>query len=371
MQSLRDLLKRLAVLGAALAVSIAIGAVLIALVGVDVSKAMKALLLGPWTAYGIPEILVRATPLLLVGLGIIVSFRTGVLNIGGEGQMLVGGIAGAAMALSLPMLSSWLAIPLMLVIGTMAGALWGGLAGWLRAKFEVSELLSTIMLNNIAIQIMTYVVRGPLADPSEVSSMGYGYNQTAVLPKNAWLPRLVPRSRLHWGFVLALFLAVFVLIFLWRTVFGYRFRAVGASAEASKYAGINVQRYFVASMAIAGGFAGLAGIVEVSGLVHRAGTQGYSAGYGFTGIVAALFGQLHPIGLIVSSILFGALLVGADMMQQAVSIPAAIVVALQGLVILSVVVADTFLNRPSDQTWGISRRIRSALGGLKKIWVTR
>ena len=197
-----------------------------------------------------------------------------------------------------------------------------------------------------------------MIDPQEVA-YGTGVPQTALVPSAVWLSRLIPGTRLNTGFVLALVLAVAVYVLLMKTTVGYRLRAVGAGPEAAKYAGINVPFYMVLSMFLAGALAGLAGTVEVLGVHHRA-LEDISAGYGFSAIVAALFGRLHPIGVIPASILFGALILGADMMQRAVSIPAAIVMVIQGFIILFVVGSDIFIRRPElleqFRTW---RRRRS------------
>ncbi len=196
------------------------------------------------------------------------------------------------------------------------------------------------MLNQIAIQLYLFLIRGPLIDPKEVS-YGTGVPQTALIPEQIWLSRLIPGTRLHSGLIIALVLAILVYLLLWHTSIGYRMRAVGAGPEAARYAGINVEWYLVLAMALAGGMAGLAGVVEVTGVHHRA-LEGLSAGYGFSGIVAALFGRLHPLGTIPAAVLFGALLLGADMMQRAVNIPAAMIMVIQGLVVLFVVSSDYF-----------------------------
>lgn len=338
-------LRQLVVLMCALILALVVGGLLLAIAGADPVRAYRSMFLGPLTGrYGITETLVRATPLLLVGLGIVISFRTGILNIGGEGQMVMGAVAGGALALTLPEWPGVLLLPLVLLAGAAAGAVWGGFAGWLKARLAVNEILSTIMLNQIALQFCLYLIRGPMIDPQEVA-YGTGCPQTALLPQQVWLARVVPGTRFHWGFLLAVALAVLVYLMLWRTTIGYRMRAVGAGPQAARYAGIRVEAYLVLAMALAGAFAGLAGIVEVLGVHHRV-LEGLSAGYGFSGIVAALFGRLHPLGAVPAALLFGMLVLGADMMQRAVAIPAAIVMAIQGLVVLFVVGADLFIRRP-------------------------
>ena len=336
-----------------------IGAVFILLAKSDPVRAYGVMLSGPFSSkFGLTETLVRATPLLLTGLGIIVSFRSGVLNIGGEGQILIGAIASAGVALTLAGLPSLVLFPLVLLTGAIAGGIWGGLAGFLKARLNVNEILSTVMLNQIAAQLYLLLIRGILIDPQELA-YGTGVPQTALVPDAVWLSRLIPGTRLNTGFILALVLAGAVYFLLMKTTVGYRLRAVGAGPEAARYAGINVPFNMVLSMFLAGALAGLAGTVEVLGVHHRA-LEDISAGYGFSAIVAALFGRLHPIGIVPASILFGALILGADMMQRAVSIPAAIVMVIQGFVILFVVASDVFIRRPElMDRWKLWRSRRS------------
>ncbi|HEY8875557.1 MAG TPA: ABC transporter permease [Desulfosporosinus sp.] len=337
----RMFMKQIVILLAALAGALLVGALFLLLAKSDPIKAYGVMFSGPvHDKYGITETLVRSVPLLLVGLGIVISFRSGIINIGGEGQILAGAIGAAAVANALPDLPAVILLPMVFVVGGTCGAIWGGIAGWLKARLSVNEILSTVMLNQIAIQLYLFLIRGPLIDPKEVS-YGTGVPQTALIPEQIWLSRLIPGTRLHSGLIIALVLAILVYLLLWHTSIGYRMRAVGAGPEAARYAGINVEWYLVLAMALAGGMAGLAGVVEVTGVHHRA-LEGLSAGYGFSGIVAALFGRLHPLGTIPAAVLFGALLLGADMMQRAVNIPAAMIMVIQGLVVLFVVSSDYF-----------------------------
>ena len=179
-------------------------------------------------------------------------------------------------------------------MGFLAGAVWGFVPGILKARLGVNEILSTVMMNAIALQLMNLLLRGPLMDPAGVTA-GTFLAQSERLPEQVWLPRLVPQTLLHAGAIIAVVLAVVVYIFLWRTTIGYRIRAVGLNPDASRYAGITVPFYQALSLTLAGGFAGLAGVVEVIGVQHRL-LEGITSGYGFSGIVAALFGGLHPLG---------------------------------------------------------------------------
>ena len=256
----------------------------------------------------------------------------------------------------------------------VAGGFWGAIAGYLKAKMDVNEILSTVMLNAIAIQIGFFLLRGPMLDPAELAA-GTNIPQSARLPRTADMPRftdiaqslgitrtaeeagiggylgeiynvLVQPSRLHSGFIFAVIMAILVYIFLWRTTIGYRIRAVGLNRDASRYAGMNVPRTIILSMTLSGMFAGLAGAVEILGLHHRMfEPESVSAGYGFTGIVVALFGKLHPLGIIPSSILFGGLLVGGDKMQRVMQVPQVLTLAIVGLIILFVVSTDYLVRK--------------------------
>jgi general nucleoside transport system permease protein len=293
------------------------------------------------------EIVVRAVPLILVALGVTISFRSGILNIGAEGQMLVGILASTAVAVAFPGLPKLVLLPLSLAAGAAAGALWGGIAGVLRARLEVNEILSTVMLNYVAAQLYTYLLRGPMIDPDELMT-GSGTPQSIRLPRSAWLDRLVPGTRLHTGLLLALVLAFLVWLLLWRTTLGYRLRAAGAGSKAARYAGIHVERSLVVAMLFAGGFAGLAGAVEVAGVHHRA-IEAISSGYGFAGIVVALFGGLHPAGIVPAAAFFGLMLVGADMTQRSAGVPGNMVLVIEGVIILAIVSARMFVNNPYAQ----------------------
>ncbi|MFZ3078133.1 MAG: ABC transporter permease, partial [Bellilinea sp.] len=313
-----------------------IGAVMLAALGANPLEAYGAMLQGAFgDKSGITQTLVKATPLLLVGLGVCIAFRGGVINIGGEGQIIVGALAATAFSIGFKDMSGWILLPMSMIMGALAGAVWGGIPGILKAKLGVNEILSTVMMNAIAVQFSNYLLRGPMIDPKEIEQ-GTRIAQSALLPKAVWLTRLVPQTLLHSGAILAVILAVLVYIFLWRTTIGYRIRAVGLNIDAARYAGIKVPLYQALALILGGGFAGLAGAVEVMGVQHRM-MENLASGYGFSGIVAALFGALHPLGSIPASVLFGGLLVGADKMQRAVQVPSSLIDALLGLVVLFVV----------------------------------
>ena len=335
----------------AVLLALAVGAILLLALGVNPLAAYGTLVGGALgNVNGLAQTLTKAIPLLLVGVGICIAFRGGTINIGGEGQIIVGALATTALSLWLRDLPGVLLLPLSVFAGAAAGAVWGGVAGVLKARLGVNEILTTVMLNQIALQLMNFLLRGPLLDPAQRAA-GTNIAQSEALPESVWLARLIPRTLLHSGLFLALVLAVLVYILLWRTTIGYRIRAVGLNQAASRYAGIPVARYLALSMILSGAFCGLAGAVEVMGVHHRA-IEGLSGGYGFSGIVAALFGKLHPLGTIPASALFGALLVGADKMQRATQVPSSLIVALQGLVVLFVVSSDLYVRRRARRRVG-------------------
>ncbi|MFL7871403.1 MAG: ABC transporter permease [Anaerolineales bacterium] len=328
--------------------ALAVGAVMLLFLRANPLEAYAALWDGAFgSTNALAETLVKATPLLLVALGICISFRGDVINIGGEGQMIVGAILATWVGLTFTSLPGWLVIVLAMLAGFLGGGIWGGIPGFLKAYFNVNEILSTVMMNAIAVQLMNFMLRGPMIDPSQ-AELASKIPQTARLLENFRLPRWAP-TRLHLGALIAVVLAILVYILLWRTVLGYRIRAVGQNPNASRYAGINVKRYVVLALLLSGAFAGLAGAVQVYGVNYRMITDGSASGFtgsaGFNGIVAALFGQLHPIWSIPASILFGALLVGANKMQRVVQVPSALVIALNGLVVVFVVSSEIWRRR--------------------------
>lgn len=290
------------------------------------------------------DTLVKASPLLFVGIGTCIAYRCGVINIGGEGQIVMGGLFACAVALTFQDAPATFLVPGGLIAGFIGGALWGGIAGVLQVRFNVNEVLSTIMLNSIAAYIMSFFLSGPIMDPTTLDN-AIRIPQTQRLPMASDLWRWIP-TRFHIGFVLAIVMAILAYILLWRTTIGYRIRAVGFNPRASRYAGISVNRYQLLAFLLSGALAGLGGAVELMGVTHRLFSDGSAHGFtgnaGFNGIVAALFGGLHPVGTVPAAVLFGALLVGANGLQRTVQVPSAFVTALNGLVVVFVVASQTW-----------------------------
>jgi simple sugar transport system permease protein len=325
---------------ASVAVGLLVGALVLAASGVNPLDAYRAILetslLGG--GYALSDTLVKATPLLLCGLGCAVAFRARLWNVGAEGQLLLGAWAATGVA------SFWLPAgtpsPLMLLAmglaGCLAGALWAGLAGWLKARLGVNEVITTLMLVYVAQRFLAFFVFGPWSEG--------GFPLTPVFPKTAWLPRLTDLGvsfsglTLHAGLLVALLACAGLWLATTRSVWGFEIRLLGDSPKAARYAGLPVARRVVSTMLVAGALAGLAGMLEVAGVGHRLQDR-FSPGYGFIAIAVAWLGRLHPLGVLASSIVFAALLVGSKEVQ-----PAGIAQMLQGAVMLVAVAGDFFVR---------------------------
>ncbi|HEX9639471.1 MAG TPA: ABC transporter permease [Acidobacteriota bacterium] len=317
-----------ALFAAATVLGLGCGALMIALTGGDVIAAYGALLRGAFgSLYGLTEMLMSTTPLIFAGLAVAFAFHGGLFNIGVEGQLLVGGLAAGWAGYAVAGLPRPLHLLLALGVGFSAGALWGALAGWLKAWRGVHEVISTIMLNYVAFRFCSFMVgaAGPLKAEGQLPA-------TPFVLESARLSRLIAGTRFSGGIVLALLAAAAVGYLLWRTRLGYRIRAVGQSPPAAEAGGIAPRRQMAAAMAISGGLAGLAGAVEVLGLHYRF-YDAFSPGYGFDGIAVALLGQIHPAGVTAAALLFGALRAGAAEMQQVAQISRDVIFAISGAII--------------------------------------
>lgn len=323
----------LIMLGAAI-VALIVGAGLMSLMGANPIIGYGELLKGmAGTKQNVAESLLKTTPLLIIALGIAIAFTASVWNIGAEGQFYMGALFSTWLVLVLPSLPWIVLIPLAAVVAAIAGGLWGGIVGFLRAKFSVNEIIVTVMMNYIAIFFIRFMVQGPLR---ETQSSGVGFPRTDPVPQSVWLPKIIPGTRLHLGFIAALVLAGLVYFLLRHTVFGYRLRAVGKNPTAALYSGINVNAMIFRAMALSGALAGVAGLVEVFGVHHRL-LDGISPGYGFIGIIVTLLGKQNPLGIVIAATLLAALNVGASTMQRGIGIPVSLVTAIEYLMVFLVV----------------------------------
>jgi ABC-type uncharacterized transport system permease subunit len=322
----------------ALGVAVLMMAATLALMDVDAGSALGAFWRGSFgTRYAIASAtLVRAVPLTLAGLAVALAFRAGVFNIGAEGQLLAGAAVGAAVAgpLAATGMPAIVALPLTIVAGAAAGGGWAGIAAWLRSRFGVLEVISTILLNFVAINVVGFLVRGPLQEPTGI------YPQTEALPAIVRLPVLIPSTRLHWGVVIALLSAVALWVYLRQTAGGFRLVMTGANPFAAERAGgIDVRGVSTRAFLLSGALAGTAGVVEVTGVTYAL-YENLSPGYGYTAIAVALLARLHPLGVVVAGVLFGALDVGASAMQRDAGVPSVLVHTITAVAILGVVAAS-------------------------------
>ena len=329
----RELAAGLATIAAGTVGVIALLALLLVITGHDPGRALHAFWMGSFgSAYTFASAtLVRATPLILAGLAIALAFRAGVWNIGAEGQLLAGAAAAAAIGLGWGGQLGTMGLGPGLLAGALGGALLAGIAGILRARFAVLEIISTIMLNFVALHGVGYLVRGPLQEPTGI------YPQSATLPFASRLPMLVPGTRLHWGIVLAVFAAIAIWIVFRHTGIGFRIRAVGANPTAAHSAGsIDVARTTFWVFVASGAFAGLAGAVEVYGVTYAL-YESLSPGYGYTAIAVALLARLNPLGVLVTGTLLGALQAGGAAMQRDAGVPSVLVSIVEAVLILAMV----------------------------------
>ena len=276
------------------------------------------------------ESLVTSAPYIFAGLALALGFRGGVFNIGAEGQLFVGGLASVYVGYSMSGLPGYVHLPLALLAGALAGAIWGAIPGFLKARFGAHEVINTIMMNYVAFRLTDYLLQGgPMM-------RGDGMPITPEIKPSAYLPALFPRPmRLHVGFFLALAIAALVYWFLWKTKYGFEIRMVGANPRGARYAGVNIMRTIVLTMALSGALAGLAGTNQVLGLDHRL-VRAFSTGYGFDSIALALLGNSHPVGVVLAALLFGFLRAGAARMQSVASVPVEMIRIVQGMVIIFV-----------------------------------
>ncbi len=319
-----------------------VGAVLLRLIGANpwyVYREMFSIAFG--SAYGWSDTTIKAVPLILIGLGVAIALRMRLFNVGAEGQLFIGAFAATGVALFLLPANtpSWFMLLAMAIAGFLGGAFWGFIPGILKAKLNVNEIITTLMLTYVAILWNNYWIYGPWSER--------GFGMTTQFPKPAWMPRFtdfaeqVPAMRgltAHFGIFIAIGLAVIVWIVLRSSKWGFEIAVIGDNNRAARYAGINLSRNIVVVMMISGGFAGLAGMVEVAGVVHRL-QERFSPGYGFTAIIIAWLAKLNPLAIIPVAYLFGGLLVGGDAIQ-----PAGVANMLQGVILFVVVAGEMVLT---------------------------
>lgn len=324
--------------------AVVIGGIIIKWVGGDPLLAYKGLLEGSFgSKKALSETAIWATPYIFAGLAVALAFKGGLFNIGAEGQLAVGAVFSSLIGYALPGwlgfdLPAFIHMPLAIIIGMLMGGVWAGIVGWLKAYTGGHEVINTIMMNYIALNTTSFLMNGVMKDPSPNNVIA----RTPLISESARVPAIFEGLRVHWGFVLALLVAFLIWWLLNKTTLGFEIRTVGLNPDAAQYAGINVKRTIVLTMVLSGMLAGLAGSIEVTGLNYRH-ELGFSIGYGYDAIAIALLGKSHPLGIVLSSILFAAMRNGATRMQFLTQLPTDLISVLQALILLFVA-ADVIIR---------------------------
>lgn len=320
-------------------IMIVVATILILLSGANPLEAYEKFFYGIFgNLNGFCEVFVKATPLILTGLGCAVAFKTGFFNIGAEGQFYMGAIAATSVALGLDGVSGLARIILAFLAGFLAGGLWSLFAALFKAKLGISEIIVTIMLNYISINFLGLAVRSFLMDPAG------SVPQSAKIAADTVLPKIVPGTRLHIGFIIAIVAAIIIWLIMEKTTVGYEIKVVGFNKRAAKCNGISVMKNIILSAFISGGLAGMAGVIEVLAIQKKL-LEGISSNCGYTAVLIALIASNHPLGVVGAAIGFAAMQVGANSIQRQLGIPSAIVNILVGLVVLLILMRTIFTKK--------------------------
>jgi len=334
----------------ALLLTVLVGTLMFTALGKDPVKGLSMFFWLPiQSAYAWGELLVKATPLLIIALGLAICFRANVWNIGAEGQYIVGGIFAAGVALTADATTgTWIVLPILLA-GMLGGVLWAALVALLRDRFHANEILVSLMLVYVAVQILSYLVGGPWKDP-----LGFNFPQTKTFDAVTRIPRLFDGSRVSIGAVAALLGVGTLWVFLFRTRAGFAMQVGGLAPAAARYAGFSSRRSLWAALLISGACAGLAGALEVAGPIGQL-TIYLPAGYGFAAIIVAFVGRLHPVGMVFSALLMSMFYIGGELAQSRLGLTKSLTGVFQGLLLFSLLACDTLVNYRLVRTQGWSR----------------
>ncbi len=315
------------------------GALLFAALGHPPLETLRVLLIDPVSdLYGVSELLVKALPILLCALGLAVVYNARIWNIGAEGQLLIGALAGSALAVHIIDWDSRWALVLTLVVGTLGGAAWAGVCAWLRTQFNANEILTSIMLNYIALNLLLFAVHGPLKDPD-----GFNFPESAMFGDATRLPPVFDDLRLHVGLYFTLLALVVVWVLLQKSFLGFQIKVLGLDKRAAGFVGFREKRLIWVALLISGGLAGLAGVAEVTGPIGQLVPQ-ISPGYGYAAITVAFLGRLNPIGIVFAALLMALLYVGGENAQLAANLPQSITQLFQGMVLFFLLACDVLIH---------------------------
>jgi simple sugar transport system permease protein len=322
----------------ALLITVLIGVGLFVLLGKDPVKGLQAFFWEPIkSGYALGELTMKATPLLLIALGLAVCFRSNVWNIGAEGQFVIGAVAAGGMALLADKNTGPWIVPVILLAGMLGGMVWAGIVAWLRDRFNANEILVSLMLVYVATLVLGYLVYGPWKDP-----MGYNFPQTKSFEKITQIPKLVQGMRMNIGVLIALASAALLWVYLFRTRAGLAQQVGGLAPSAARYAGFSSRKALWTALMISGATAGLAGALEVAGPLGQL-TPYVPAGYGFAAIIVAFVGRLHPVGMVFSAILMSMFYIGGELAQSRLGLPKALTGVFQGLLLFTLLACDTLV----------------------------
>ena len=326
----------------AVALTLITGIVIFAAIGVDPVTALVTFFVEPLgTPYGLAELAVKASPLVLIGTGLALGFRANVWNIGAEGQFTLGAIAGGGLGLLFPESESPLVLPAMMLAGIAGGMAWAAIPAWLKTRFNANEILTSLMLTYVAQYLLGYLVHGPWRSPE-----GYNFPETRMFSAAASLPVLVEGTRLNVGAVVALVVVAVGWLVLARALVGFQLRVVGLAPRAARFAGFDGTRLVWLAMLIGGGLAGLAGLFEVAGPIGQL-IPAISPGYGFTAIIVAFMGRLHPVGVLLAGLLLALSYLGGEAAQISLGMPSAVTGIFQGVLLFYLLGCDVLiLYRP-------------------------
>ena len=323
----------------ALVITVVLGVILFWALGKDPVKGLAVFFWEPIrSGYALGELMVKATPLLLIALGLALCFRSNVWNIGAEGQYVMGAVFAAGMALTADSNSSAWMVVAVLLAGMLGGLLWAGLTAWLRVRFHANEILVSLMLVYVAIMVLGYLVYGPWKDP-----LGYNFPQTQTFLSMTQIPRLFKGSRVNIGLVLALLGVLVMWVFLFRTRAGWAQQIGGMAPAAARFAGFSSNRAIWLALLVSGGLAGLAGALEVAGPIGQL-TPYVPVGYGFAAIIVAFVGRLHPLGMVFSALLMSMFYIGGELAQSRLGLPKSLTGVFQGLLLFSLLACDVLMN---------------------------
>jgi simple sugar transport system permease protein len=324
---------------AAVILTMLVGGITFSLIGYDGLGAVREIFIGPLvTPYKWQDLAIKSSPLIIIAVGLSIAYRANVWNIGAEGQYVLGGLGATWIALLFHGQTGFWILPLMMIGGVIAGAAYAAIPAFLRTRLHVNEILTSLMLTYVSVQIIYFLLRAPWKDP-----MGMGQPQTRIFSEAARLPTMIPMTVVHWGVPVAVIVALVAWFVMSRSVFGYQVKVVGAAPDAARYGGFSENKTIWLTLLISGALAGLAGAIEVAGPFQRM-VPGFPTNYGFTAIIVAFLGRLNPIGCLIAGFVLAVTFVGGEVAQQSIGLPKAATGIFQALMLFFLLAGDILIR---------------------------